>query len=115
MTGRLTAGVGEDLFLFWPELLCCKGGSSSSGAGTSITELCCVVGVVFIQQWGWYLVFGTIALLYLRHRFDPQIQAWRKKRQEQDLANFGQYFSLHALHNSPGFPVNGLSPCPKIF
>ena len=45
---------------------------------------------LFLQQWGWYIVFGVIAVLFLKSKFEPQLEAMRKRRQEQDYARFGK-------------------------
>ncbi len=44
----------------------------------------------FLVVWGWYVVFAVIALFLIKQKLEPQIEAARKKRREQEYANFGE-------------------------
>ena len=60
----------------------------------------------FLMQWGWYLLFGTIALLYIRYKLDPYILSWVRRRREDYLNRFGESRGC----GGGGQPVFRISP-----
>ena len=46
--------------------------------------------MVFIQQYGWYLLVGIVALIFLKNKFQPFINKQKKKREEAaEYNNYG--------------------------
>ena len=51
----------------------------------------------FLVVWGWYVVFAVIALFLIKQKLEPQIEAARKKRREQEYANFGELIDAFSI------------------
>ena len=50
-----------------------------------------LIGWVFIEQYGWYLLLGTILLIYIIYKLQPKYYAWKKKREKWiDEQNYGK-------------------------
>ena len=50
-----------------------------------------LIGWVFIEQYGWYILLGIILLIYIWYKLQPKYYAWIKKREKWiDEQNYGK-------------------------
>ncbi|XP_070548479.1 selenoprotein S-like isoform X1 [Ptychodera flava] len=55
---------------------------------------------IFLAQYGWFIVFGIIALIFLKNKFEPSLQKLKKKREDNYYAQHYDATTTQARHES---------------
>jgi len=53
----------------------------------------CFLSVIeFLQQYGWFVLFGIVVLIYIKSKLDPHVRKIRKKATDViEQKKYGQY------------------------
>ena len=62
----------------------------------SVTErMYSLVGWSFVSQYGWFILIGTVLLVYMWYKLQPTFKAWKQKRERrEDEQNFGTHIII---------------------
>lgn len=85
-------------------------------AHTMNTVCFCISVIVFLQEYGWFVLFGIVVLLYIKSKLDPHFR--KLKRQAEDVIEqkkFGEEIFVQSNNDKTRDPLDGPSDGPPCW